>query len=677
MTPGQNGTGRSDQIERFIDGFFGEGNTVWTDREPTSDASVRLAPFLEVLRSGGDAPVVLPRKKPTADASEAYVIAADQAQATATAEMITAFVGTTFSQFDGRRARLDPADPVERAVLEFAGAHTTFVVRSGARTKQQARMWDALRMMLQVAIAKPARLWHLTKPLGRLLAEFDAALAAGENSASAAILDQLAAGTGLSGTNLAHLRIKRLARLGQSEQLLQLPDLADVVAAGPPRPVQEAILAAVYDGPLSDALTADDLESASNYLTEHGRLVPALLNVEHAGFGPSAIAVMTLAAYVRSDVQLLRDLLDTHPALPVDAPIPNVLREAAQQLLGPGLTAPAAPVQTRPTTTEPETAASDPVIESWPALIQALAAGAPAAARALREQAWLRWANPATYDHDVAALLDQLDDTGALQVWAAVGAFLDADAYGEPAALTAHALLRNALAFGRYTPGDLAVLVALTEIVLRSAPDRTTYVALLADLGSEHERWAGPHRASLILDLVDLLYRSACPDSSARAGLALPLLTSLWAHRGRLTADQDAFAGQLAEEMALGLAWPAVGDGEAAEQPLGLRQSGTVLLYSLDGAVLARAADALTRLAPGLRIHLSGDRVGTPQLRQRVRASDVIIIATRCAQHAATGFIRAQARRTAVIKEADGSGSASLIRAAVDGLRAGLTVDQP
>lgn len=675
MTPGQNSTSRSDQIEHFIDGFFGEGNTVWTDREPTSASSVNLAPLLEVLRSGGDAPVVLPRKKPSADASDAYVIAADQMQATATAEMITAFVGTTFSQFDGRRARLDPADPVERAVLDFAGAHTTFVVRSGARSRQQAAMWNALRTMQQVAIAKPARLWHLTKPLGRLLAEFDAALAAGENSASAAILEQLAAGTGLSGTNLAHLRIKRLARLGQAEQLLQLHDLADVVAAGPPRPVQEAILAAVYDGPLADALAADDLETASTYLVEHGRLVPALLGGDHTGFGPSAIAVMALAAYVRADVRLLREIIDAHPAVVHDAgPLPKALREAADALLGTGLTVPAAPAQTTPHPTEP--AVAEAPIESWPALIKATASGAPSAVRALREQAWQRWV-PAACDQEVAALLDQLDDTEALQVWAVVGAFLDADAYGQPAALTAHAFLRNALAFGRYTPGDLAVVVALTEIVLRSAPDRTTYVGLLADLGSEHERWAGPHRASVILDLVDLLHRSACPDDWARAALARPLLTALWAHRGRLSNDQDAFARQLAEEMELGLDWPAADNGESSEQPLRLRQDGTVLLYSLDGAALARAADALARLAPGLRIHLSGDRVGTPQLRQRVRASDVIVMATRCAQHAATGFIRAQARRTAVIKEADGSGSASLIRAAVDGLRSGLALDQP
>jgi hypothetical protein len=658
---------RSDRVERFIERFFGEGNTVWPDQDPASAVGVNLAPFLEILRSDSDAPVVLPRKKPTADAADAYIIATDPELATATAEILTAFVGPTFSQFDGRRARLDPADPVEQAVLEFAGPYTTFVIRSGVRQRQQADMWRALTTMQEVAANKPARLWRLTKHLGRLLADFDAALAAGQNSASAEILEQMAAGTGLSGTNLAHLRIKRLARLGESEQLLQLHDLADVVAAGPPRPVREAILEAVYDGPVADAFAASDLKLASDRLIDRGGLVPALLDSDHTNFAPAAVTVMMLAAYLRNDVVLLRALLDAHTERSASK-LPEVLLTAATELLGPRSTEPHPPAEVP--LAAPEHAGTEVTLESWPALVEETAAGNPAAAKALREQAWLQWPSPATCDQEVASLLDHLDDNGAMQAWATAGAFLDADAYAEPAARAAHAYVRNALAFGRYSPGDLAALVALTEIVLRSSPDRETYVALLDDLGSEHERWAGPHRATLVLDLVDLLNRSACPDAEARARLTLPLLTTLLAHRSRLTPDQDEFARQLAGESTTDLEWPPVTSADDELQPLStLRRSGTVLLYSLDSAVLDRTAEALQRLAPDLRMHLCADRTGSAQLRQRVRASDVIVLATRCAQHAATGFIRSHARPTAVIREADGSGSASLIRAAMDGLQ--------
>lgn len=44
--------------------------------------------------------------------------------------------------------------------------------------------------------------------------------------------------------------------------------------------------------------------------------------------------------------------------------------------------------------------------------------------------------------------------------------------------------------------------------------------------------------------------------------------------------------------------------------------------------------------------------------------ADVIIMATRCATHAGTGFVRAGARARTVIREADSAGSVSLLRAA-------------
>jgi len=68
-------------------------------------------------------------------------------------------------------------------------------------------------------------------------------------------------------------------------------------------------------------------------------------------------------------------------------------------------------------------------------------------------------------------------------------------------------------------------------------------------------------------------------------------------------------------------------------------------------------------------VRLSHDKVGSPLLRQQARGADVIVLATRCAKHAATGFIRKHASNSALVMEADGSGSASLLRGAVEALR--------
>jgi hypothetical protein len=289
----------------------------------------------------------------------------------------------------------------------------------------------------------------------------------------------------------------------------------------------------------------------------------------------------------------------------------------------------------------------------------------PRAAEAVAtSQAWREWAAPATEDEAIAAALARLNDDAAERVWTLVGPFVDADGYQEPAAASARELINNALAHDRFSPGDLAGLNALTEIFLRSGPPAQEYTALLDDLGAESNRWAGPDRAIAVLDFADLLVRSASPDREAQLRLALALLRPLHDHAARLEPDEARFAAQLSDELNTGLEWPQSAPGDTPSLP-----ALKVLLYSLDEGVLERTSTLLSAIAPGVTIHLSHDHVGSPRLRQHSRSADIIVMATRCAKHAATGFIRANAARRAVVTEADGSGSASLLSAAVTALK--------
>jgi hypothetical protein len=156
------------------------------------------------------------------------------------------------------------------------------------------------------------------------------------------------------------------------------------------------------------------------------------------------------------------------------------------------------------------------------------------------------------------------DDDGASRLWSLVGAFVDADAYQRPAASSAREFIRNALTYGRFGPGDLAGLVAPTELVLRSAPPAAAYAELLDDLRAECDRWVGAERANVALDLADLPARAACPDHEARLRLALALLQPLHAHQGRLDPSEAMFARQLSGELATGLEWATPTGDEAA-----------------------------------------------------------------------------------------------------------------
>ena len=437
--------------------------------------------------------------------------------------------------------------------------------------------------------------------------------------------------------------------------------LADVVIANPPVPVKDAVLAALYSHTVAEPLSQGDLVAAQEKLIDAGALVPALISGHLSGLSAEALVVLALASWIRTDIPVLRSLTDSPDHYAQVRHLAPALAEA--------VSAEVRDTDSRYLQDDTPVQPADTTVASWLELTSAIAATPSEAEFALASQVWREWDPPAQDDQLIADLLAQFDDDAAERAWTIVGPFVDADGYQVPAARSARELINNALTHDRFSPGDLAGLIALTEIVLRSSPQARQYAELLDDLRSESNRWVGPDRATIVLDLADLLARAAPADEEARLRLAMALLRPLHDHRTRLEPDQAGFAAQLSAELRTGLEWPAAeqaGPGQALTDVGGLN----VLLYSLDEGVLARTAALLETLAPGAEVRLSHDHVGTPRLRQQARGADLIVLATRCAKHAATGFIRSHARPSAQVTEADGSGSASMLRAVMAGLAA-------
>ncbi|QYN37786.1 hypothetical protein K1T35_11405 [Pseudonocardia sp. DSM 110487] len=656
------GTRTPEAVDAFLLAFFGAGNDVEFDPDPTSPVGAWLAPSLQALRTPSDVPVVLPRKRPEDDGRRtAYVLARDRRHATEVAELLTAFIGPSYSSFIGRPADLDPHDPVDRAVLDLVGDGLAFVLSAPGPARDR-RMWTVLATMQRAVADRPARLTTVPKPVGRLLGEFEAALAAGESTASAELLEQLATNSGLSATNLAHLRIKRLARLGRDAELLRLPGLTDTMVTGPPLPVVDAVLTALFTVALADPLAADDPAAARAALVDRGAVVPALLDNDATRLSPQAATVLALAARIRDDLPVLRRLLRDDPVRAGIAGVaPAVVADLEQA---------AADGEPGPPPVVPEVPAPA-AVSDWVDLIDGLAVDAEAARTTLAEERWRDWPRPADQDRELADALATLDDVGAQRAWRAVGAFIDAVGYQNTAAASAREFVTNAITYGRYSPGDLAAMVALTDIVLRVAPTRTDYIDLLNDLGADAARWMAPNRATVLLDLVELLARHACPDHDARLGLVTVLLDPLRRHTGLLDADQLAFAVMLSTELDAAVDWPPIAEADDGEDRL-RSVTGTVLLYSLDEGAIDRTRTTLGHLAPQVRVVVNSETDGSPRMRQQARGADVIVLATRCATHAATGCIRKNASAHAIVSEADGSGSASLLRAAIAGLSRSL-----
>ncbi|MEV2255709.1 protein DpdD [Streptomyces sp. NPDC050147] len=665
---------QQEDLEAFLQRFFGAGNGVWPDLDPDYRFKDRTLPFVEALRRGDDAPAVLPRAYTDRDRFVVYVIAREPRERAKTAELIRAFAGPTYITYDEQvgiqPVWLDPADPVEQAIRDYAGERTTFRLETGRTLEHRRNLAQALELMQRTQARRPPRMWRVAKPIGRLLAEFDASLSAGAEAASSVILDHLAAAGGVTAANLANLRIKQLDRLGRSEEILQLPELADAIRQDPPLPVKEAILNAVYAA-LEQPLAEGDLPTAQARLEERGRFVPALLGTAADKLGTPALSVLLMAATVLEDLPALQRVVTFVQSDARIDQLPPLLWESAQRVLAGGDAAQAPPADTdrEAQIAEGDAPQTGQAIDTWPAFLAAVAAGSREGTLAVEERSWTAWPPPAAHDAVLADLLDGLGNQAAEEAWRAVGAFIEAVGYATPAGLTAHAFIRNAVTFDRFGPGDLAVLQALAEIALRAAPSAQTYAEILEEIGAYRSRWVSPERAAVALDFVDRLFLAACPDQLARTRLAYDLLEPLWRHQGRLNEADLAFARRLSGELGVPFSWQdrAVSDSDQ-ESALADSPPLKVLLYSLDEAVLARCAEEIKLLAPAVDTARASDHVGSAQLRQKARSADLVVIATRCAKHAATGFIMQHAR-TQHILYADGSGSASLLRAAVTGLR--------
>src|SRR3954470_17470588 len=121
--------GRMISPDEFLHRFFGEGNGIWPGLDPSNPVGQHLSTFLNALAYPGECPVMLPRRRLIIQPNEWYVIARDRAHAGRTRALLESAVAHTWVPFDGRVATLEPTDPVHKAILDFRGEGTTFLLK--------------------------------------------------------------------------------------------------------------------------------------------------------------------------------------------------------------------------------------------------------------------------------------------------------------------------------------------------------------------------------------------------------------------------------------------------------------------------------------------------------------------------------------------------------------------
>lgn len=220
----------------------------------------------------GRSPIVLPVFGPDGPC-QWYGMASDEAVANSLAQELTAFIGPSFSNFRGQPFRLDPDDGIEKALLERFGRFVFRVDPVSAAT--HASIADALQLYLSLLRRRPDIPDRTQRPFGKIRAEFDRALLAGNEMDARHLREELVSSGRIDAEQQKYLDIRMLAGLGRQYQLahdyplvksvlgLSLPaqTIADVVGA-----LYETYIAEIEDSGDDDAiLSAFRREIGNNF----------------------------------------------------------------------------------------------------------------------------------------------------------------------------------------------------------------------------------------------------------------------------------------------------------------------------------------------------------------------------------------------------------------------------
>lgn len=226
--------------------FFGPGNRLrWEAVQANTlspEIQQRLGPFLEDFASNLEV-LALPCVRE--DGRVQWYIVCRSPRATRVArDEVRAFLGPTYSDFDGKPKPLDLNDPVDAAVLAEYGENAFRIAIGSREILDEAR--ERLRLMIQIQGERPTRYAKRIRAVGRILRDFEYALLAADGVGAEECIEELRAAGKLSASNLLFLEIRRLATCGNWDAILALPELDTLLAIARPRRVTEALIRAVY-----------------------------------------------------------------------------------------------------------------------------------------------------------------------------------------------------------------------------------------------------------------------------------------------------------------------------------------------------------------------------------------------------------------------------------------------
>lgn len=204
-----------------------------------------VLPWIAIFASsGGRSPIVLPVFGPDGPCHW-YGMASDEAGANALSQELTAFVGPSFSDFRGQLLCADPTEAIEKALLERFGR---FVFRlEPVNAVDSYGIADALQLYLGLLRRRPDIPDRTQRPFGKVRAEFDRALLAGNEQDARRLREELVSSGRMDAEQQTYLDIRMLAGLGHQYQLAHdYPLVKSVLGLSLPAQTIADLIGALY-----------------------------------------------------------------------------------------------------------------------------------------------------------------------------------------------------------------------------------------------------------------------------------------------------------------------------------------------------------------------------------------------------------------------------------------------
>ena len=617
-------------------------------------------------------------------------------------------------------------DEIDKAALDLATGE--IVLRTDVIPGWQRVARENVRSLVDLWSITPERSADMRRPVGRVLREFYESVSARDRASAEGALEEIRAGALLSATNVRFLRVELIGSLGSAAEMKDDSALRDISSFHRPPAVTEHLVKAADElfiephvGEIVEVMWRDVAEQIEDTwpglishvsqvlsvsgarclalresLTEHPRRTVCDALTVHWGDdlivqtviegvrpGPLHIGPANLFdLYHRGEYELVLELAeDTTP----DPDAACAALHAALNLGDATSATRAVALVERLTEESREALLAQAVERSFYEQLQEHNDGNRI------PQSWRDWLVGDWPDRpdllrEWSANWDRQDlsnsawgDTLALELLEALNDDRRGRTRNGLPVLVGWIVTRDGL-----QPGAISLATTILDIMLESDPgriERQASLELLDEILStgcsagEYETTIsalsgqvariGPREAEWITGALDLLLYSTTPDSSQRAGFIADALKVAKSWYGRLEPTEAVLLSRLFADAGHEYELPPT--AEEDEEPRRTRRSfARVGIYSLAESAAQNAARWIEDEWPDVEVRLSHAHSNSSALEAFVRSSDVVLVQTSHAKHAATDAINAASTDHSRIVLVNGRGATSLLRGLLD-----------